>query len=631
MLGLLPFRLGFRGTVLALVLCWLTATAIFSYGIAVRVRTHAPVATYHADQVLEMLESALSESMPSESSVPTDTAALVDIWRAPGVAPMFLDHWCDGSRQFRANPYRDRETSHKELTRYLRQDLQQDLQGHHRKTCHWVVSELGAPRPMWGKPRWLRPFSLVPMVEGIQARFGAGVATLLPDDLWALGIAQGSLQTGLTEVRLGMDTNAALDAMAKELSTDRETLLREGAFIRSRVRRHSRAFEFPFQGRATGEPQPPLTPDRLEEAAVAGAEFLLRHQAEAGFFAYVYDGRNNRVDNDGYNLTRHAGSAYFLAQVAGIAGHAGALQGSRRALEWTYKHFAKPCGEHMCISSSDGTARLGETTLTALATAEFIHATILQNTPAPRRTKERLIGLMAFLQSQQRQDGELMHEYDLVNRAPIDVQHLYFSGQAALAFARAALTMEDQRQEYLAAANRIVTRLTQGGWDFFGNQYYFGEEHWTCLAAGELGPSMLPERVTRAREFCANWAEFARSYQYGPGVTPWRSEGLYGMGPIMVPRITPTSSRTEAFISTWDLEKHHGTDRDTAESIRRQIEAGLQGLLRYQWTPGPVHLFRDPAAAHGGMPGSPAELFSRNDYVQHACSAMIRWSQRLRE
>ena len=74
--------------------------------------------------------------------------------------------------------------------------------------------------------------------------------------------------------------------------------------------------------------------------------------------------------------------------------------------------------------------------------------------------------------------------------------------------------------------------------------------------------------------------------------------------------------------------KHHG--RDTTE-LRALIERGLGQLLRWRWAPGPTHLLADPAEARGGVPGSPVDLTVRNDFVQHAGSAWIRWAEVLRE
>jgi len=226
--------------------------------------------------------------------------------------------------------------------------------------------------------------------------------------------------------------------------------------------------------------------------------------------------------------------------------------------------------------------------------------------------------LMGFLRAQQREDGELMHEYDLAAQAPIDVQHMYYSGEAALAFFRAHRVLEDERD--LEAGRRLMDHLTGDGWNFFGSRYFYGEEHWTCIAAGEAY-----DRVPLANglDFCLRWAEWNEALQFGEHDAPWAVAGMYGVGPVIVPRLTPVGSRSEAFISTYQMARLAGVD---ASRPRRLVERGLSALLRWRWAPGPTHLLAHPDRAAGGIPGSPVDLMVRNDFVQHGGSAIIRWA-----
>src|SRR6185369_745813 len=152
----------------------------------------------------------------------------------------------------------------------------------------------------------------------------------------------------------------------------------------------------------------------------------------------------------------------------------------------------------------------------------------------------------------------------------------------------------------------------------------YGEEHWTCSAAAALRES---QDTRAALDFCLRWAEWNRRLQYAPNETPWDVAGAYGAGNVVLPRLTPVASRSEAFVSTYELAARNGV-RDDA--LRPQIEAGLGALLRWQWDPGPTWLFADPDDARGGIPGSPADLTVRDDYLQHAGSAMVRWAHVLR-
>jgi hypothetical protein len=65
---------------------------------------------------------------------------------------------------------------------------------------------------------------------------------------------------------------------------------------------------------------------------------------------------------------------------------------------------------------------------------------------------------------------------------------------------------------------------------------------------------------------------------------------------------------------------------DPAEQARlaSQMRRSLALMLRVQLRPGPTHLFADPAAVYGAFPGSAVDWELRNDYAQHAGSALIR-------
>ena len=116
--------------------------------------------------------------------------------------------------------------------------------------------------------------------------------------------------------------------------------------------------------------------------------------------------------------------------------------------------------------------------------------------------------------------------------------------------------------------------------------------------------------------------------QYGPGQTPWPVQGAIGVGPLLVPRLTTVASRTETGAMFYPAAARAGHD---AAALRAQVEAQPRLLLRMRWAPGPAHLLFDPAAAFGGVPGSPTSLEVRNDFVQHAGSAMLLWAEVLRQ
>ena len=454
----------------------------------------------------------------------------------------------------------------------------------------------------------LENLALVPLLDGLMATLDGEHAYITPDELRAEGAYDGGVPTPIPDLSLGVAVDGLASRLARSLGHDVEALHARGTVERIRVTTLLR------------EPYPRETAPTeraLRQAAREGAEFALRHMKPDGRYTYVYDGRTGRERGEAYNVPRHAGTAYFLSLVGRLDAMPEARAGARRGLLWL-RGRAQRCGgpDRWCIVGEDGRAELGSSALATIATADYLSG------GDDEELRPMLAGLTAFLRAQQRPDGEFMHEYDLANQRPVDVQYLYYSGEAALALVLAHEAGHDARN--LESARRVMTHLTGAGWNFFGSRYYYGEEHWTCIAAGA---ARRATNTDAALDFCQRWAGYNRALQYGPGETPWASSGAYGVGPLILPRLTPIASRTEAFVSTYELAEQHGV-HDGA--LRQQIERGLGALLRYRWAPGPTYLLANPLDARGGIPGSPADLTVRNDFMQHAGCAMIRWAEQLR-
>jgi len=454
----------------------------------------------------------------------------------------------------------------------------------------------------------LENLALVPLYDGLAATLDGEHAYITPDELRAEGAYDGGVPTPIPDLSIGVAVDGLVSRLARSLGHDVEALESRGEVERLRVTTLVRD-AYPRETAPTER--------ELRLAAREGAQFILRHMKADGRYTYIYDGRTGRDRGGPYNVPRHAGTSYFLSLVGRLDDMPEARAGARRALMWLRARVQR-CGgdDRWCVVGEDGRVELGSSALATIATADYLAG---GDDPELR---PMLDGLTAFLRAQQRPDGEFMHEFDFARQRPVDVQFLYYSGEAAFALVLAHQAGGDARN--LDAARRVMKHLTGEGWSFFGSRYYYGEEHWTCIAAGAAREAT---NTDAALDFCSRWAGYNRALQYQRGETPWPSAGAYGVGPVILPRLTPIASRTEAFVSTYELARHHGaSDR----ALRRQIELGLGALLRYRWAPGPTYLLADPLGARGGIPGSPADLTIRNDFVQHAGCAMIRWADLLR-
>lgn len=492
---------------------------------------------------------------------------------------------------------------------------------------------LSAPGPVLTSPALLAALSVHPGVEGIGRRFGESVAVLLPQDLVdkRLLLSEKPLAF-IPDFRFGFDRNRAereLGALARRTGLDAEP---SGSLFRFRARSFvegppsrdgvRQAIALTPEGLVPG---PTLSAKSLRDGAVLGGRYLARHLADNGRFEYQVDlstgHRSNPHAPGPYSLPRHAGTTYFLAELyrhtreeflvepmeramAHLAelSQAGACQGTTT----TGRRFA------CVVDAGSPSAELGSTALAVVALVEHRRAT------GSTRFAELSLELGEFLLLMQREDGSFRHRYDVaLGRANEEVELLYYSGEAALALVRLHEVTSDPR--YLRAAELALDWLVDW-YDFFVGGYFYGEEHWTCIAAGAAS-KVLDRR--EYLEFCRGYGAFLRRHQPLPGDIAGQPfwAGSYYFTPFVPPQNTPAGSRTEAMISTYELGLAHGTEDP---QIWAQIQAAMAYALHQQFRED--SLYRVPLGARGlgAIPAGPTDRVVRIDYVQHVCSAMIR-------
>jgi hypothetical protein len=476
--------------------------------------------------------------------------------------------------------------------------------------------------PVITRPEAAFAMSFLTGRDGVSATVGDRTAYVTPDELlnrqaYDRGVALPGLQ-----LAIGLDTAVALALLAERLDMTVRDVVDRATLRRIRVERVVSGV--PPQAPVTAET---LTDADVRAAAIAAGAYLARGVDAQGRFRYLVDAPTNRTLG-GYDWPRHAGATYFLAQAAVLSGDAAVGDATLRAAAYLRDRAMVRCGAYRCVG--DGPlVDVGSAALTLLAFVEvarthldakaaqvaggFAYASIVPE-------------LAAFLRAQQRADGEFMHEYDRDRSQPVDVQLLYYSGEAALALSRAHALLGDPRD--LDAAMRALSHLVGPAWSFFGSRYYWGEEHWTCQAMGDLW-RRAPDR--QALHFCLDWQAFTRGLQYAQGDTLLDAEGAFGFGPVVTARLTPAGSRTEAAIATLEAARLAGVAAAEIDALDRQIRRSLALLIRHQLRAGPsAHLFADPAAVAGAIPGSEVDWQLRIDYAQHAGSAMVRWLGRAR-
>jgi hypothetical protein len=479
--------------------------------------------------------------------------------------------------------------------------------------------------------------SLVPGLDGLGLDFDGREQLLLPDDLMRADVLAAHAPVPAMEFTIGLDSGAVVRKMASLSGAGpREWAQKPKRWFRFRAESFvepppARRGAPPLPVVRGNVPGPEVTRDNLRAAAVAGGQYLLRHLGTDGRFDYEYfPGRDQTIGGDDYSLPRHAGAIYYLAQLYGATRDPALLDGVHRALGYL-SSSQRPDGcdlpERACVGASgDREVDLGSSALTLAALSEYERATgdHAQSSWARR--------LAAFVVSMQRPNGDFRHLYDPHTGKPNEQsKQLYYSGEAAFALAkRLQLPGLDAAESATLAQtlDRGLDYLTGENYGHLAGQYFFLEDHWTCLAA-EAGWDHLPTaRRERYADFCDQFAAFLRRTQFVEGESVVSAQpdvlGAYGFSPLMPPHATPVGSRSETTISTYQMGQRRGRSAASLEDTRRQILRGMRFLLAHQIDDDGAYLMAAPEAARGGLLMSDVARHVRIDFVQHACSAMLR-------
>jgi len=489
------------------------------------------------------------------------------------------------------------------------------------------TSPLGGVEP-YGVPGISELLAINPGVEGIGTEVSGSRVILLPNELVAARVlAAKRPSNAMPDFAMGIDMKritTMLTSRAKVGAVERSDLFRfrTDTFVEQPLAQRGSA---PVQLYRGVPARPPLSAKTLRAAALEGGRFLVGHLAPNGRYIYEHElstgQKTDPMRGGAYSMPRHAGTTYFLAELYRITKE----EWLREPIERAFKHLADllatgKCGGRLpdgteidCVlDRTEKIAHLGSTALTVVALAEYQRAT------GDTRYLPMAKKFTAWILSLQRADGSFRHLYDPVTMKATEDELLYYSGEAALALARMHVVTGDPA--YAAAAERALDWLVHW-YDFFMGGFFYGEEHWTCIAAEAAWPATKnPDYV----EFCHGYGKFLRDQQPAVGEHPDQDDfaGAYNFTSFVPPYNTPAGSRSEAMISSYLLGRHHGTP-DPA--VREQIRAALEYTLGQQIRP--ESDFNVVGEGLGGMPGSPIDRNVRIDFVQHVCSAMIRASE----
>lgn len=370
----------------------------------------------------------------------------------------------------------------------------------------------------------------------------------------------------------------------------------------------------------------------LAEAIDLSSDYLARHCNDQGRFAYQVFLDSKHDFKPRYNIIRHAGAIYALADSQRRHPSPEKLAALRRAVEFLRRKAIGPLPEHpdmLAVWSGpeeDGkeappSAKLGGTGLglVALLSAKQVGAASVP--------LEELRGLGRFLVFMQETDGNYYAKY---TPGPLERHQLgrslYYPGEAALGLLM--LYEKDPQPIWLDTAAKAMAYLAR-----LRRQADVVEpDHWALLATARLWPVCDECRPPLPRETLSRHAvqicrRMLNDRPWMPSDSPWAGCLTYDG------RTCPTATRIEGLAAALTfLPDEHAELR---QEIRQAVGPAVDFLRRSQIRHGP-YAGGIPGAVASGDPVEPPpkswggvspESEIRVDFVQHAISAMIQWEQ----
>ncbi len=504
-----------------------------------------------------------------------------------------------------------------------------------KKTTSIQVDRIIDRGPLLRSPQILASLAVHPALDGVGVRIAGADYLLLPSETIDSNLLSSNRPLSFVpDFVFGFDNRGAEELLRRQAELDKEEwAAAEKEYFRFRTESFvESADDAAGLLLARGHPPPPeMTAETLRAGALAGGRYLVDHMAPSGRYIYLANlatGQQSDPARGGYSLPRHAGTTYFLAELYRITQAPFLLEPIERGIgHLADLVVAGGCGgttasgaDFVCVSDrGQPNSDLGSTALAVVALAEYKRAT------GSSKFEELMTEMGEFLLYMQREDGSFAHRYDVPTRTiDQDVELLYYSGEATLALARLYVVTGDER--YLKATESGLDWLVNW-YDFFLGGFFYGEEHWTCIAAEAISETLFKEEYW---DFCSGYGKFLRDHQSLPGEFQDQSDwaGAYYFTPFLAPQNTPAGSRTEAMISTYLLGSRHGReDQELLQQVTRALRFSLSQQLRADT------MYRVPPSVRGlgAVSGSPIDRAVRIDYVQHVCSAMIRGSEILRK
>jgi len=369
---------------------------------------------------------------------------------------------------------------------------------------------------------------------------------------------------------------------------------------------------------------PEIAPAALREAADRAARYLARACDAEGQFAYRINLDPSIEPQPRYNVVRHAGTLYALAQYCQRSADPEARAALLRAAGFLRQRCVAPVAGNpnflgvwsdpeLVGGDRPRQVKLGSNALglVALLSVEKVEPGF-----TPLDDLRKIGRFLIFMQAS---DGNFYSKYD-PERGRTDLgRSQYYPGEAALGLVM--LYEVDPAHRWLHTATKALEHLAEQGSreksTFPDHWYLLTLEQWFEVGRDQYGSHVRHRLLEHARRLCRDMlADQQRQIDMAQISGCFTSDG----------RTCPTATRLEGLTAA--LQYLPREDDELRGEIRRAVERGLLFLLDSQVVDGPhagaVARYKLGFRPDGCSSSEEQRLQEvRIDYVQHALSAML--------
>jgi len=395
-----------------------------------------------------------------------------------------------------------------------------------------------------------------------------------------------------------------------------------------------------FQALVEGHPLTgELTPENLLARTVAGAEYLANAQDARGRYIYEHvpgignpaqaawaadpsaEFDSSKID-DNYNMLRHAGTSFSLAQAGGASEDKRYFEAARKGIEFLVgisRQDPLVQGDHLAVVDK-GATKVGGNGLALVALAEYTKLSgDTQFVPDAVRYGEWLV-------QTQHDNGDWPHKRDIRTgkvtfKKGKEWKSGYYPGEAILGLVRLYEINEDPK--WLDTAEK-ATRFLIDVRDKGRPIRQLEPDHWLLYGLEALHKHR-PDDV-----FVAH-ANKIIDRILGDQTLDQNDRANYGGFGGRPARATPAATRVEGLVAAHKLLTRAQAEQTRRDQVARAIDLGLKFTLQHQLGRPRTMTFANGATYDGAFSESAETFEVRIDFVQHSISAMLGHREMLME